>query len=101
MVDTMKIGATTYEVLPQTGFVLNDRGDALFGQQSYRSLEVRYTTDPPIQVQLKTLLHEAVHGMSDEYVWGIDETMAERIANGVYAFIRDNRELVTDILENG
>ena len=38
-----------------------------------------------------TLIHEALHIISDNAKLGLSEDIVQRVAHGIYAFIRDNK----------
>ena len=59
---------------------------------------IRIATEYPLPKQLATLLHEAFHGMDEEYGFEFDEDLIGRIAKAYYAFMIDNKEFIKEII---
>jgi hypothetical protein len=94
----LKIGPYTYPVI--TGGDPRDaRNGALWGRVNYAppSIEVGATAKQAGESRvLATVLHESIHAIDEYMRIGLSEKQTTRLANGLAAFLLDNRLLRED-----
>ena len=64
-----------------------------WGITSYANCKIRLNNDVNSQKIWQTLFHEILHIINIEYKTGLKEDNIERISNGFYAFLKDNKLL--------
>lgn len=91
---TLKIGYAVYKVRRVAG--LQDReGHTLWGSRDPNAAEIKLDAvlvdgHPHL---FATFLHEALHEVSDQYKLHLEEDDVDRLANGLAAFLQDNKLL--------
>jgi len=98
VVNKLKIISSIYQVKYVTE--LKDYDDNLYGEITPNKLEIHINKTYPIERQLQTILHEGIHGVDFEMKLGIskNETNLERLSNGIFAFLIDNKKFINEII---
>lgn len=94
--EPVNIGALVYALVLQEGVI--DRGDAYYGLHSSEALELRIDSTQPLQRQVVSTLHEAMHAMDAQSNMKLEEEQVTTMAFQLTAFMRDNAELISDML---
>ena len=89
--DKIRIGPVDYRVEYVDQLVADD-GDICYGEIDHDNCVIRLQKNSP-QVEWLTLLHEALHGVSEVYGLKIKERTVTRMAAYLAMLIRDNPEL--------
>jgi hypothetical protein len=64
-----------------------------FGTHSFNNLKISLSDQFPQQIQDATFLHEVIHAIDYTHSIGLKEEVVAKLANGLYAFIKDNPEV--------
>jgi Zn-dependent peptidase ImmA (M78 family) len=73
-------------------------GDACYGKIDYVSSIIYLNSANTPSQSKSTLLHEVIHGVEDMYGVELSEEQVTTVANGLYAFMLDNKDLVRDLI---
>lgn len=88
----IKIGWKTYEITnasPNASLIMG--GDECYGQIDYDKNRILLNNEFAKTDQGKaTLVHEALHGISEMYHLDLDEAMVERLGDALFTVIKDN-----------
>ncbi len=89
---TLKIGYANYKVRRVPG-LHDSEGHTLWGSRDPNTAEIKLDAvlvdgHPHL---FATLLHEALHEVNDQYKLHLGEDDVDRLANGLTAFLQDNR----------
>ncbi len=90
------IGSFIYQLSLQKHVV--SRGDALFGEHAPEEIELRVDSTQPLQRQVAATLHEAIHAMNQQSRNELEEAQVEVLALQFMGFMRDNPELIADMM---
>ncbi len=93
----LKINSTTY-IIKKYKRIIEQGNVVLHGDIKHDMQYIRIATEYPLPKQLVTLLHEAFHGIDEEYGLELDEDLIDRIAKAFYAFMLDNKEFIKEII---
>ncbi len=91
---TLKIGYAVYKVRRVSG-LHDSEGHTLWGSRDPNAAEIKLDAvlvdgHPHL---FATVLHEALHEISDQYCLHLAEDDIDRLANGLTAFLQDNKLL--------
>lgn len=90
--DKVRIGGINYAVEYENR-LMNDDGQGLSGQISYRHATIKLDTNvQDEQGKKQTLLHEIMHGIAEHFDLPVrtDEDTIDKLAKGLYMVIVDN-----------
>ena len=95
-IPSLRIGGIDFQISYEQE-VRNKDDQLLYGQIAYEDALIRLTLHPP-QIQLATLLHEAVHGILNHAgIHEHDEHLINVISNGIYQMLADNADLLQEL----
>ena len=93
----VEIGSMIYSLMLMEHVV--DRGEARYGQHDPEKLELHVDSTQPMQRQVASTLHEAIHAMNSQSHNDLEETEVIVLALQFMGFMRDNPELINDMME--
>ncbi len=93
---SVEIGSFMYRLLMQEHVV--SRGDALYGQHDPEEIILRVDSRQPLQRQVASTLHEALHAMDAQSRNELEEAQVTVLAMQMMGFMRDNPKLVADMM---
>ena len=96
--EQIKVVSSVYDVEYKKS-IKDHRNYELLGQISYDSLWIRIWSKIPRKKQLRAIVHEGTHAMSNEMNLDLPEKTILPLSNAIYAFIIDNKWLIKEILE--
>ena len=99
MVERVRCGSKTYDVKYQTEPFFNGNSVRNIGQIDYDKQWIKIDATFPDRAQRRTLVHESMHGISDDYGIDLTHEQVEKLECGLCAFIRDNKEFIYELLE--
>ena len=96
MLEKIKIGWKEYKIEhSKVKSTLVVEGSECYGQISYDD-QVIYLREGNTEEQDRaTLIHEALHGISDMYYLKLDEETVTRLGDALYTVIKDNQLSLT------
>jgi len=94
----LKIGATTYKVVPEPD-PRTEKGNECGGNISFQDSIIKVDSNYSKQKQMQILMHECLHGLWNYLDIVDDEHITIKLANGFYGFILDNKEYIKDIMK--
>jgi hypothetical protein len=102
MIDSVKIGAMTYkvELVQDLHLGEGDERKDLHGQIWQDKLQIDVEADQNEQMQIATVLHEALHGILNHAGQDHEERLIIALGFGLVQFIRDNPKLI-DLIQHG
>ncbi len=92
----VEIGSFVYQLMMQENVV--SRGDALYGQHDPEGIIMRVDSTQPLQRQVASTLHEALHAMSHQARNELEEAQVQVLAMQLMGFMRDNPKLFADMM---
>ena len=90
------IGAYEYQLLFREHVV--HRGDALYGIHDPESIEMQVDSTQPMQRQVVSTLHEAIHAMSNQSHTELEEETVRMLAMQFMGFMRTNPKLIAAMM---
>ena len=94
--DVITIGNNKYNIQFENKVIEN--GEMLYGRICYLNNLIRITREMPEERHNETLLHEILHGISDEYDLGLKEKEVVSLAKIFYEFYNINKVSFEDII---
>ena len=97
----LKIGGTTYKVVVVEDLCDPINNAKLNGRITWTDSKIRVCSKIKKQKRNQVLIHEAVHGILDDYyIEDENEGVVVKLANGMYAFIVDNADFIKDLIKH-
>jgi len=95
----IKIISSIYDV-KYVKKLVGERNNKLLGHIDWdlKLIEIN-NSKYPIHTQLKTMMHEIVHGINKENNFFMPEKKVELLSNGIFALMLDNKEFIREILK--
>ena len=93
----LKINSTVYNV-KKFKKIIENGNIVLHGDIKHDMQYIRIATEYPLSKQYITALHEAMHGIDEEYSLGFDEDLIDHLSKAMYAFMLDNKEFIKEII---
>jgi len=90
--EKVKIGFKDYKVIQAPGPLVNDNS-LVYGYIEYDNGEIHIANDHSIDTDNNTFVHECLHGIDDVVGIGLTEEQVNKLAGGVYAWIKDNPDI--------
>ncbi len=88
---SVKIGGQEYKIVfGKANDFLIHQPTKCYGQCDYFNCKIELSEEICQQLKETTLIHEAIHAMSEVYHMELDEHMVRILETGIYAFIKDN-----------
>ena len=76
-----------------------DNGSVNYGEYDHEAIKVRIASWLPVERQRETLVHELLHAVDCRYLGDVfKENQVERLANGLFDWLRANAAAVTWII---
>ncbi len=101
MIKKLKICGSIYSIDETKDKIIVDGSKVLYGEIKHDTMIIFIANGYPETIKLQTLLHEALHGISEEYCLDFTEKNVDRISKAIYAFLIDNPGFIRDILDGG
>lgn len=95
--DGLKIGCYEYKINYKKE-IRSDKGDMLYGEIRECDQVIDVNNSSSIIRQKATILHESMHGIGYDCCINLSERQVEAISNGLFRFMRENKELVKYII---
>lgn len=95
----LKIGGLKYELVYVKDLKDTKDNSKLNGQIQWDDCRVDIDDAISKQKQNQVIVHEALHGILDDYCLEDNENIVRRIGHGIYEFIVDNGTLIKEIIK--
>lgn len=93
-----KIGGLTYKI-KFIGQVKDKEDNEFWGIIEPHNLEIKICSKCPKERQMLTIVHETLHGISNEYDLNLSENKITRLGSALFAFMKDNKKLIEEICQ--
>jgi hypothetical protein len=90
--DKVKIGYKDFKINKVDGEVIEDDEicyGVIYNDKGFINISGKYSED----LQKCTVIHECIHGIDNVFDIGLKEEQVEKLAKGLYGFIKDNPEV--------
>lgn len=96
----IKIGGLEYKLKFVTDLRHKEDNTKLNGQINWDKCIIEVDGDISLQKQNQVIIHEAFHGILDDYCIEDIENVVRRIGHGIYKLIVDNSEFIKGMIKH-